>query len=91
MEPTVEDLLKENEDLKKRVKRLEKRVAKLKKRHETVVEELLEMDNELASDVPVYEKKIEGKCPKCGSKMEKLEIPGKVLSLCTRCQHRSVE
>ena len=87
----MEELQKENLKLKLRVKRLEKRVAKLKKRDETLAEEILELDQEVASDIPFYEKKIEGRCKACGAKTEKIDIPGRVLIICTKCQHREVE
>lgn len=90
LEEKVQELEKENAKLKARVKRLEKRVAKLKKRDETLAEEILELDAEKACDIPIYEKKIEGRCPKCGSKLEELPIPGKTMHLCTRCDFREV-
>jgi len=90
-EPTLEDLIKENSKLKQRIKRLEKRVKKLKARDETLAEEILELDQEVASEIPIYEKKIEGRCPKCGAKTEEIEIPGRLLIMCTKCQHRETK
>lgn len=90
MSEELEGLKAENLKLKQRVKRLEKRVKKLKTREETLAEEILELDAEVAANVPVYEINREGRCEKCGKKCDSLQLPVGILLTCG-CGWRKIE